>query len=201
MVEWGWDLLRSFVGAGAGTAAVTGAVALLRDRKKKRAEATYLALRLAVTLEKFASECSELISSNKSAELSREHEFPDWNYKLPALDPFPADAEGWKAIDANAAANCLNFPNRISDCQRKIYDDIAYHSDDVDDVARRVACRVGLEAWDLAQSLRKSFDIKLIKPAYDYHAHLLREKEKTEAEEAAEVDFAREMFATSGRGI
>jgi hypothetical protein len=106
-VDWS-TLVQTFVGAGVGTAVVTGLISIYRDHRHKKSQAAYMAMRLAVVLEAVAADCSDLIADNATARQSADEQFPDWKTKLPELPPYPDDAEGWRAIDRKLAGRCLN---------------------------------------------------------------------------------------------
>jgi hypothetical protein len=66
MTGWeGW--VQTFIAAGLGTAAVETFVAWWKDRNRKGDLASYIALRLAARLERFASGCLDLNSANEIA--------------------------------------------------------------------------------------------------------------------------------------
>ena len=53
---WEWaTLTRTAVGAGFGTALVQGLLAIYRDTRQRKSQAAYMAMRLAVILEEYAS--------------------------------------------------------------------------------------------------------------------------------------------------
>jgi hypothetical protein len=65
---WDWlSIWKAAVGAGIGTAAVQGGIALYRDRTQKNEKAAYLALRLAFLLEGYASKCCDFYFDNLNA--------------------------------------------------------------------------------------------------------------------------------------
>ncbi|MBA9068425.1 hypothetical protein FHR71_002166 [Methylobacterium sp. RAS18] len=199
LAEWGWDLLRSFLGAGAGTAAVTGALALWRERGKKRDEASYLAMRLAVVFEKFASDCSRLIYDNKNAYHHPDQEFPHWDINLPALAEYPPEADGWKSLAPEPASDCLSLRNRISEIQFRIGDYAEYRPEDLEKDVRRGAWDLGLEAWSLAVQLREAFGLKNVRSAFGHIGRLNRAKAQTLSEDAAKAQSENELYASANR--
>jgi hypothetical protein len=103
-LAWDWaTLAKSALGAGFGTAAMTGILSVYRDTHHRKSQAAYMAMRLAVTLEPYAYACSEFIAENANMQARLDQEFPDWNTSLPELSVYPDDIEGWRAIDRKLA--------------------------------------------------------------------------------------------------
>jgi hypothetical protein len=184
---WDWVTLgKTAVGAGFGTAVVQvfvqGLLPIYRDHRQRRLQAAYMAMRLAVTLESYASACSDLISKNTDAPHHPDEEYPDWDVTLPELPPYPDDAEGWRAIDRKLAGRCLNLRNRIHGSQDFIRLTIEYnHDDEIYDTVRQHAASRGLEAWELAKALRQKHGIEEVDTLWDYAGSLkvvLREAEQ-----------------------
>ncbi|TXN22154.1 hypothetical protein [Methylobacterium sp. WL9] len=143
---------------------------------KHRGDSRYLALRLAVIFEGYASACSSLISRNGNAETPQGHEFPNWDVNLPTLPELPSDADGWKALDVEEAALCLGFASQIAGCQSVVGETIEHSPHDIDDVVAEEACCLGLQAWDLAVRLRSTHKLQPLAPRYDYAQHLREEQ-------------------------
>jgi hypothetical protein len=182
---WWKDVLNfagTFFSAGLGTVAVQSILPLLRDRWHRKSQANYMAMRLAVTLEAYASGCEEFISNNEDDPEDppeRDDEFNDLKKKLPVLPPFPDDAEGWRAIDAKLANRCLHFLNGINRSQSSLYGFIC-HPGAVwrDDVRKRIeihAAELGLQALDLAANVRKKHNVEKT-DAMEYCKGYLRNK-------------------------
>lgn len=157
-------------------------IGMWRDRRKKVADGTYLALRLAVVLEAYASDCSEMIQGNMRAETKPDHEFPDWNMKLPEIPPYVDDNEGWRALDPEIAGECLDLRNRAIGYQSSIYGRVEFSPDDGEIISKYCASKLGLESWDLAVKLRKKYRLKPIKPIFGYHHYLRSELDASIAE-------------------
>jgi hypothetical protein len=62
------SILKTAFGAGLGMAAVQGGISLYSDRALRKDSAAYLALRVAVLLEAYTSECCEFYFENASAQ-------------------------------------------------------------------------------------------------------------------------------------
>jgi hypothetical protein len=160
-------------------------VGWLRDERRKKAEATYLALRLAVTLESYASACAHFIEKNADMEPPPSEEFPAWEVKLPELPPYPDDADGWRAIDCALAGQCLNLRNKIHGSQSIIHSTINYCMDDLGDTLDEQAAARGIEAWKLAAALRQKHGVEEADTVWDYAAKLgstLRTAEESKRE-------------------
>lgn len=177
---WDWAALaRTVLGAGLGSAAFQWGLTLHRDKRQRRFQASYMAMRLAVTLEFYASACSDLLSENSSAQHVPDHEYPDWDIKLPQEPSYPDDAEGWRAIDQRLAGRCLSFPNKIRQSQRIIYWDFEYDNHPYETLCEHVAAR-GLEAWQLAVALRRKHRVEKADTWLDYSEGLQTTLQKAE---------------------
>lgn len=185
VADWGWDLFKAFLGAGAGTATVTFGLTLWREKVKRRADATYLALRLAVALEGFAGACADLIRDNQNAEPLPGEAYGPCKTKLPALAEYPEDGDGWKALDANSASACLHLRNQIAGSQSAIILALPHFGVDVEGCVQKEAIARALEAHALAVRLRQKYGLAMVTPAYDYVKEIVETKQRTE-EAAAE---------------
>lgn len=182
MTEWS-DILKTILGASIGSAVLTSMFTLWRERGKRAQDATYLAMRLAVILEAFASACADLIMQNRSAPHFPEEQFPRWNVRLPSLEAFPEDGEGWKALGANEASDCLNLSSRIAGSQAIISSVAEHQEEEMERVVREQAWERGLEAWNLARRLRSSHGLHHIVPVFDYADHLMQARLETERDD------------------
>lgn len=205
-LTWDWaTLAKSALGAGFGTAAVTGILAVYRDAHHRKSHAAYMAMRLAVILESYAYACSEFISENSSMQAPPDQEFPDWNTTLPVLPPYPDDPEGWRAIDRKLAGRCLNFQNRIHGSQGIISATNDYTVDDLEDTFREHAAARGLEAWTLATALRDKHGVEKADPVSDFVEWLqtVLKKAKASQQDQAERrhEFLRELSAQDTEAV
>ncbi|HEX5078202.1 MAG TPA: hypothetical protein VFV80_03560 [Geminicoccaceae bacterium] len=116
---------------------------------KKKDHASYLALRLAVLLESYATACSDFISENAHAEQGPDDRLPHWNTSLPEMPPYPEDDDGWRAIDRRLAGRVLNLPNRIHVSQNIIAWTFELNDDELGETLDEQAAARGLEAWKL----------------------------------------------------
>jgi hypothetical protein len=198
LITWDWGTVaKSFVGAGFGTAVVTGVLSLYRDRRHRSSQAAYMAMRLAVALEFYTLACADLISNNSNAERRPNEEFPDWTFGLPELPPYPDDAEGWRAIDRKLAGRCLNLRNKIHGSQRIIGATWEHASESLGDTLDEQAAERGLEAWQLAVALRHRHGVEEVDAVGEnpeYLETVLRsaqkaKKERDESNAAMIADF------------
>ena len=191
--------LKTIVGAGVGAAVVQVLVPLWRDRHQRKAQAAYMAMRLAITLEAYTSACLELIYSNENAEHPPEDRFPNWDVGLPTLPHYPDDAEGWKAIDRRLAGDCLNFRNKIRESQSYISSVINWSEEDLEYEIDIQPGKRGLEAWRLALRLRAKHGLEPADVEWPYADELQAKLEKAEAKERKRrqdsADVMRDMVA------
>ena len=185
-MDWS-TLIQTFVGAGVGTAAVTGLISIYREHRHKKAQAAYMAMRLAVELEAFAADCSNLIASNSIAEQGPDQQFPDWNTEMPEIAPYPDDPEGWRAIDRKLAGRCLNFRNKIVGSRSAIAATVELSIDDLENELNEHIAARGLEAWQLAAALRRRHSVEDADVVWSFAGQLeetLRKAEKTKEDRA-----------------
>jgi hypothetical protein len=196
--SWDWlSIWKAAVGAGIGTAAVQGAVTLYRDRSHKKEKAAYLALRLAVLLEGYASSCCDFYFDNLNAEEPPDEPYPAWQTKLPALPEFPDDTEAWRALDKKLLARCLEFPNRVRASQNAIESCAEYTMDELGVTLDEQASARGVEAYEIATSLRTAYRLSRPELIFDCYSSLkkmlIAAKEEREKRAASQAEFLREL--------
>ena len=197
---WDWlSILKTAFGAGLGTATVQGGLALYRDRSLRTDSAAYLALRIAVLLEAFASECCDFYFDNANAQHLPDEEYPNWRTELPAPPVFPDDTEAWRALDKSLVARCLNFPNRVRASQNSIALAIEYSVGDLEYVLDEQASARGVEAWEVASSLRKTYRLDRAETVFDFdevlHRVLKRSREAIEERAKHQAELLKELAA------
>ena len=170
-IDW-LTLGKTVLGAAIGTGVVQGSFAIYRKRRHRTPQAAYLAMRLAVVLEAFAIACADLIRSNSVAEHQPEHEFPDWDIKLPKMPAYPEDGPGWVALNRRLANHCLSLRNKRDDGQRLIYEQCEHNGEGLKDVITQQASGCGLVAWHLAQELRLTYGVADPTLRYDFAEYL-----------------------------
>ena len=154
-----------------------------RDGRKKSADSTYLAVRLTVILEAYAAACADLISRNNMAEIWINDDLPRWDIRLPTLTAFPDDGDGWKALDPNLASECLGLRNKIDGSQGMISETIEHDEMEIGRSVQMQASERGLEAWSLAQRLRKAHRLRPVELVFRYDDFLKKEIERAKARE------------------
>ena len=172
---WDWGTIaKSAIGAGVGTALVQGAIGLWRDHRKNTSHGAYLAMRLAVLFEAYATECGQFILDNGSAYQGPDEEHPHWDTTLPTLPVLPEDAEGWRSVDRELADRSLSIPNRIAGAQSMIRETIDLDTDRVGTELNRYSAELGSEAWALAAAFRKRYKLNQAKVVWDPSEALAR---------------------------
>ncbi len=165
-LTWDWlagvkAIIAPFFGAGFATALIQVLIPFLRDWQQRKSNAAYMAMRLAVNLEAFASACGEFISDRYDIENKirfdppGDEQTPGYTTKLPELSPYPDDPEGWRAINPELAGQCLNLRNRIRDRQSTIDTSARVDPGELGDTLDIEAARCGSEALNLATALRR----------------------------------------------
>lgn len=200
---WEWaTIVQTVLGAGAGTAIVQIVAPMLMEGRRRKAHARYLAMRLSVILEDYASKCVDFIVENGEAITPPDSEFPAWNSNLPKLPALPADDEGWRAIDQSLASRILSLPNKIAGSQGVIGAVGEWEPDDLGEHLDEHAAARGLEAWALAEELRRAHDLAPVDLIWDVPGSLRStaksaEEDKRKREAAAARNA--EALATSMR--
>lgn len=178
-VDWA-TISETVIGAGIGTGLVQGGFALYRERCRRRAQVSYLAIRLATALEAFGIACTDLIWRNFSAYHPPDEELPDWKIKLPEVAAYPEDGADWIALDRELVNRCLSLRNKRDDSQRLIngHRDHAEDEDELAEVVEQQAAARGLEAWHLAQELRRHYGFEDDSFKYDFAERLAEASER-----------------------
>jgi hypothetical protein len=170
-LNWDWPtIVKGAFGAGLGTVGVQVVWPLIQERRAKKDRAAYLALRVAVTLEAYASDCLDLIFENASLPEPPDQPYPDWNPILPKEPSYPVDDhDGWRSMTRSLVTRCLNFPNKVRGSQGMIRSTVEYgYGDELSDVIEEHAALRGIEAWEIATSLRKEYHLPPSEAIFDY---------------------------------
>ena len=170
-LNWDWlTIVKGAFGAGLGTAGVQVGWSLIQEHRAKKDRAAYLALRVAVTLEAYASDCLDLIFDNASLQEPPDQPYPDWNPFLPEAPSYPEDDhDGWRSMTRSLVTRCLNFPNKVRGSQGMIRSTAEHgHGDELSDVIDEHAALRGIEAWEIATSLRKEYHLPPSEAIFDY---------------------------------
>jgi hypothetical protein len=157
-VDWGKHI-ESIASAGVMAALVAAGYSYFRDRRQLMGKASYMAMRLAVTLEAHALACVEFCYINQSRELDRDPMVDtNWDIKLPELHEYPDDAEGWQAMKSNQASKILGFRNHCRSKQQSLYWTRDYSPEALEYQIIKSVTGLGIDAWYLANELRKKHD-------------------------------------------
>jgi hypothetical protein len=146
------------------TAVLTQILSELRElrsnKNRKKSEATYLAIRLAVILEGFVVECIHRAWHDDS-ELAEGGMQLDYN--LPKLACYPQDTSDWKSFhdrDPELAGKVLSFPNEIMAAEMSCRFEGEREGNRIASADETIVA--GINAWTLAQALRKKFQLGVI---------------------------------------
>lgn len=197
-LTWDWALIaKTAFGAGVGSAAVQGALSIYKEYRVKENHAAYLALRVAVILEAYASACFDFVADNAIAQQRPDEQYPDWNSSLPTLHEYPIDVEGWRAMDRSLVARILNLPNKIHGSQNVIGANYEFAMDDnIIWQLDKHACERGLEGLEIASRLRSLYNLGPFDPVFDFAGALRRDLKRAEdCLEAAQAENARMVAA------
>lgn len=165
--------LKIALSAGLGSAAFQGLLALYREWNEKDHRATYLALRLAVIMESYVLSVAELYFYNANAPEPHDQPYPEWNAQLPKIADYPEDVEGWRSLDRKLSSQCLNLPNKIAGSQRMIDAHTEYgFEDDLILILNEECANRGIEAAQIAELLRKKYNLGLPEWIFDYPSTL-----------------------------
>jgi hypothetical protein len=130
------------------------------NKSQKKSEAAYLAMRLAVILEEFVIKCVYK-SWHDEADLNRG--FVEIGYSLPPLSSYPHDAD-WKSLDPKLAGRVLSFQNEITAAAASCEFQGRCEGNEVASADETIVA--GVNAWKLAQSLRKKYNLDAITIAH-----------------------------------
>jgi len=162
-------ILPLVAGAAIGSLATIGAAILtlasgwFSKRAQNRRNATYLAARLAVILERFAIECCNRIERQELHESSRGAAGITSDGPLPELQPFP-DAPDWSALQSDLMDRVLVLPNECLLANGAIAVCWDVQNDYVPAECLRQYGKVGYMAWALSGDLRRRYRVLAFNP-------------------------------------
>jgi hypothetical protein len=130
------------------------------NKSQKESEAAYLAMRLAVILEEFVVKCVYR-SWHDEAVLNRG--FAELDYCLPPLSSYPKDSD-WKSLDLKLAGQVLSFQNEITAAAASCEFQGMCEGNKMASANETIVA--GVNAWKLAQSLRKKYNLDAITIAH-----------------------------------
>jgi hypothetical protein len=175
-MEWlGFEWSRFFMmigGAGIGSALVQALMPIYRERRMRRKQAAYMAMRLAVVMENYAWACANFIQDNHNPRTPADAEPPARETALPELLPYPEDVDGWRAIAPKLAGRVFGLRNKLHESQSAIRNIIELNNVELGRVLDEKAASRGLEAWRMAVDLRKTHGIEPVELEWDYPGYL-----------------------------
>lgn len=159
-------ILTLVFGTGLATAIFNQSIAWWRDARHERLattrDARYLAIRLAVMLERFAIDCAEAVVAQDMYNDSEGHAGA-LHGTLPDLPLFPDEAD-WKTLAPDFLARALTLRNELP-----LSDKAIAFWEDVDRTCIPRACdlqcgKCGYMAWVLAADLRHHYNLGTFDP-------------------------------------
>ena len=142
---------------------------IYRDRRDRKLQADYMAMRLAVILEEFVVKCVHR-AWHDDADLAEGSSALDYN--LPTLACYPQDSD-WKSLDPKLAGQVLSFPNEITSAGLSSQFEGTREGNTIASANKTIVA--GVRAWELAQALRKKYHLDAVAIQ---HVDFLRERQK-----------------------
>ncbi len=130
------------------------------NKSRKNSEATYLAMRLAVILEEFVVKC---VYKSWHDEAGLNQGFVELDYGLPPLSSYPQDSD-WKSLNLKLAGRVLSFQNEITAAAASCQFQGMCEGNKIASADETIVA--GVNAWKLAQSLRKRYNLDAITIAH-----------------------------------
>jgi len=147
---------------------ITQMINLLRERRRNRREATYLALRLATIFEKFAEDAVSMISDMANYENSG-GTAGEYSGEVPVLGNLPDEREPWREIPIGLTSRVLGFePYRrsvqagIDSCFEMVGPDEGYPE------TRKQCVKLGRRALGIASDLRSRYRLPALEMEWDW---------------------------------
>jgi len=172
-VEWS-RFFMMIAAAGLGSGLVQALLPIYRDRRMRRKQAVYMAMRLAALMENFACACANLIENNRDVLKPSDADHPVWKSALPELPAYPEDVDGWRALAPKLAARAFGLENKLHQSQSAIRNTDERNKPEFGSVLYEQAAARRLEAWRIAVDLRKTYGIEPIDLEWDYPDYLRR---------------------------
>jgi hypothetical protein len=160
------------------------------SRRDKKA-ATYLAMRIAISLEAFVIACSDLIGENERAQRGDDEEGP--RRSLPELGAYP-DSDDWQTLDVEFANRVLALRNDLTVSNNTLFFEWDIGDAAQSDVCDNEAAKRGVQAWDLACALRSNYKLAHYSPGYDIRGRLQKHIYDAQAAEDARRTATQVMF-------
>lgn len=161
------ELVKLSVAAGVVTALVNQGLGWLRDHRRetktRKREKEYLAIRLAVALERFAVDCTSVISDNKFYQTIGSAA-GEPHLALPHLAEYPTDAD-WKSLASRLVARVLSFRTEVQLSNHIIESHYLGYPEGAVDACNEEAGKCGRIAQLLAADLRSDCDVEAFAPS------------------------------------
>lgn len=156
--SWDWaTIAQSFLGAGFATALVQIVVPVIRDNRAARRRGAFHALQVALYLEHYARQASDIVSDDEMLSDSSGHA-GEKAESMPKLGTMPDDADGWRALPQGLMERAMSFPQRVGDSSREIM--FMWTVDGPEELSSTISRECvdrGLDALDLAARLRDHY--------------------------------------------
>jgi hypothetical protein len=152
---WFWSLVLT---TSVGTAVLNQLVQAARDHRSGYRKASYLALRLAVTLERFALECLDV-----AGDLQLHKDSHGAAGKLltavPDIYDYPDEPDAWYTLDKSLAERAIALRSHRDDAQAYTVFESQFDNHPLGraETAATHSALVGEEAWMVASALRKKY--------------------------------------------
>jgi hypothetical protein len=189
------SMVALLLGSGVTSSVLTlvGNAALSRwsEGRRARRSRAYSALRIAVGLEEFATQCAEIMDS-----YSMRGEPFGGPTRLPAVPAFPRDVE-WRDLDIALATKALSLENLVRVTNHGLASSDRNFTEGVAEAECRDHCaEIGWKAWDLAATLRRSHQIEPVEQQLPWNIPRYLERE-AEAVATRKAKFRAEQFGTT----
>lgn len=181
------EIVGLIVSTGVVSALLTNLLGFWRDRRKERVEVAraggYLALRVAVILEKFVIDCAELLEEVDLFNQTR-GQAGKTHGELPLLTAYPSDVE-WKTLDPKLLSRTLSFRNELSLSGMLFKFTYEMSPEDITPTCVEQAGKFGCRAWEIATDLRSHYSFPEI-DTMQVAVSLKKERVRAVAEAARE---------------
>lgn len=161
------EIFKLALGAGVFTAIINQGIGWFRDFLNDKTvtdrEAQYLAVRVAVILEKFAITCAGTLTQNALNEESGGH-VGMWKNEPPPFPDYPRDID-WKYLEPNLSIRALSLANEIQLSNNTIETAfVVLPDDEIGDVCNQEIGKCGYRAWIIAKELRLKYSLPTFAP-------------------------------------
>ncbi|VWX54547.1 hypothetical protein [Novosphingobium sp. 9U] len=170
-------LFALLVGSGVVAALITQIATFLLSKLQRTRQGRYIALRSALAIEEFGSDCLVVIYEIEGYE--EDESWGKQHVTLPRLTSFPEDDEGWRALPPTLAHRLLSFAPKIRNEQRNI--DFYWQNTEPDDATTacsKAALALGCDADLLGRDIRQEMKLPSRDAAWNWGRRLqdLRQK-------------------------